>query len=243
MLRLKRRSPRGSVDRNFTCGNSEVYATGVAPHAGAWIETTWLIFDAIPPPRRSPRGSVDRNSNPVITSDDARVSLPTRERGSKHHRTVAVNHRRKVAPHAGAWIETTTLGLAPGMWLVAPHAGAWIETQSNVKRCLVPGRRSPRGSVDRNKNWVKTTLNLGTSLPTRERGSKQELGEDHAQSGHVAPHAGAWIETLQSYPAGRLKSVAPHAGAWIETAAILDSASKLPVAPHAGAWIETPFNA
>ncbi len=34
---------------------------------------------------------------------------------------------------------------------------------------------------------------------------------------HVAPHAGAWIET-QSFSAGFVRvAVAPHAGAWIET--------------------------
>ena len=35
----------------------------------------------------------------------------------------------RVAPHAGAWIETTyDSGLGPGVYRVAPHAGAWIET-------------------------------------------------------------------------------------------------------------------
>ena len=33
--------------------------------------------------------------------------------------------------------------------------------------------------------------------------------------------------------------VAPHAGAWIETLCPLNLPTKLGVAPHAGAWIET----
>jgi len=33
-----------------------------------------------------------------------------------------------VAPHAGAWIETTPPASAALDTLVAPHAGAWIET-------------------------------------------------------------------------------------------------------------------
>ena len=33
----------------------------------------------------------------------------------------------------------------------------------------------------------------------------------------VAPHAGAWIETLIGRRSTRLPLVAPHAGAWIET--------------------------
>ncbi|EKT63588.1 cytoplasmic protein [Providencia burhodogranariea DSM 19968] len=34
----------------------------------------------------------------------------------------------KVAPHAGAWIETAYIYQANGTSAVAPHAGAWIET-------------------------------------------------------------------------------------------------------------------
>ena len=33
--------------------------------------------------------------------------------------------------------------------------------------------------------------------------------------------------------------VAPHAGAWIETLSALISPESVQVAPHAGAWIET----
>ena len=33
----------------------------------------------------------------------------------------------------------------------------------------------------------------------------------------VAPHAGAWIETIQWRALGISHAVAPHAGAWIET--------------------------
>ena len=80
-------------------------------------------------------------------------------------------------------------------------------------------------------------------------------------SPHVAPHAGAWIET--NIPAGKrpIIFVAPHAGAWIETIltdVFLQGGMSPPmrgrglkhipysqlvfrsfVAPHAGAWIET----
>ena len=37
--------------------------------------------------------------------------------------------------------------------------------------------------------------------------------------------------------------VAPHAGAWIETVEGRDYMGWLVVAPHAGAWIETTMNA
>ena len=35
---------------------------------------------------------------------------------------------RVVAPHAGAWIETSLTPVNPSVVPVAPHAGAWIET-------------------------------------------------------------------------------------------------------------------
>ena len=78
----------------------------------------------------------------------------------------------------------------------------------------------------------------------------------------VAPHAGAWIETIKDNPVvdGQAQShptrvrglkhfcllalaatwyVAPHAGAWIETRIYVSSLRFVRVAPHAGAWIET----
>jgi len=55
----------------------------------------------------------------------------------------------------------------------------------------------------------------------------------------VAPHAGAWIETLICCCIKNRKLVAPHAGAWIETYVVTRFANKSIVAPHAGAWIET----
>ena len=57
----------------------------LAPHAGAWIETT--NFDtAFYPFSKSP---------------------PMRGRGLKHKLAIQLYDEGKVAPHAGAWIETT----------------------------------------------------------------------------------------------------------------------------------------
>jgi len=56
----------------------------------------------------------------------------------------------------------------------------------------------------------------------------------------VAPHAGAWIETLPYIICiGIVGMVAPHAGAWIETRPQQVPDRLTAVAPHAGAWIET----
>ena len=79
----------------------------------------------------------------------------------------------------------------------------------------------------------------------------------------VAPHGGAWIETLKGNPEFRKLLVAPHGGAWIETETykegIFGKTSPLTegrglklcphhynherraVAPHGGAWIETEY--
>ena len=77
----------------------------------------------------------------------------------------------------------------------------------------------------------------------------------------VAPHVGAWIETLDyqnlvemyglSLPmwerglkhlisiSRSIRHVAPHVGAWIETTLVVSLLLVLNVAPHVGAWIET----
>mgnify|MGYP007116752894 CR=1 FL=1 len=95
----------------------------------------------------------------------------------------------------------------------------------------------------------------------RERGLKRPNDRGSYAGRHVAPHAGAWIETVigiamfsrrESLPMRErgLKhghkfrccnalGVAPHAGAWIETKAFAPVRLGSPVAPHVGAWIET----
>ena len=51
----------------------------------------------------------------------------------------------------------------------------------------------------------------------RERGLKQQGRICNEADSCVAPHAGAWIETIILILYRPLPSVAPHAGAWIET--------------------------
>jgi len=94
------------------------------------------------------------------------------------------------------------------------------------------------------------------------RGLKPQKRSTTTGSFTVAPHAGAWIETLNRsnldsiLTASRLMQarglkpdaslfnaifapVAPHAGAWIETYLKMAAGIASVVAPHAGAWIET----
>jgi len=54
----------------------------------------------------------------------------------------------KVAPHAGAWIETYKGVRYVTHYQVAPHAGAWIETVCPEPAPTLGSRRAPRGRVD-----------------------------------------------------------------------------------------------
>ena len=51
----------------------------------------------------------------------------------------------------------------------------------------------------------------------RERGLKHTNRQGLKKPILVAPHAGAWIETLENDGEPTTLDVAPHAGAWIET--------------------------
>ena len=51
----------------------------------------------------------------------------------------------------------------------------------------------------------------------RVRGLKQEQFRNALADSAVAPHAGAWIETISTTGLSPTIVVAPHAGAWIET--------------------------
>ena len=59
---------------------------------------------------------------------DAVLSRPARARGLKHDKAAVAIERIKVAPRAGAWIETEEINEQSNTADVAPRAGAWIET-------------------------------------------------------------------------------------------------------------------
>ena len=58
-------------------------------------------------------------------------------------------------------------------------------------------------------------------------------------SGVLAPHPGAWIETTFGEWSDLAAALAPHPGAWIETWACDLQPRPFRLAPHPGAWIET----
>jgi len=83
-----------------------------------------------------------------------------------------LDKQNKVAPPAGAWIETP-YGLRAVIGSpVAPPAGAWIETKQSNK-----------------SDFAKS------SRPLRARGLKHLMDSSTDNLPLVAPPAGAWIET------------------------------------------------
>ena len=81
--------------------------------------------------------------------------------------------------------------------------------------------------------------NYATSRPVRARGLKHDPVALEGQVIHVAPRAGAWIETNVHRADLDTVIVAPRAGAWIETKKYGGCTELVCVAPRAGAWIET----
>ena len=76
------------------------------------------------------------------------------------------------------------------------------------------------------------------SHPTRVRGLKPRYLNTKECGLLVAPHTGAWIETIV-VTVYINQNVAPHTGAWIETHQLPKGMHFYDVAPHTGAWIET----
>src|SRR5271166_1128098 len=201
----KRRRPRLGV-RRF----------GVAPRAGARIETR-PCWQRRPPPRVAPRAGARIETLSGRGSAPFASSLPARERGSKPKKAAALTKGVLVAPRAGARIETCAarprqdaIAVAPRAGarietddreretdhrFVAPRAGARIETADSLSRQDRPPGRSPRGSADRNFVPPPSSRCALPSLPARERGSKRHNTGTGQRCRHVAPRAGARIET------------------------------------------------
>ena len=99
---------------------------------------------------------------------------------------------------------------------VAPHAGAWIETFQRLG-LVIMAMSHPMRVRGLKLNPIFGFSADSTSHPMRVRGLKLVIKKRGTSVQTVAPHAGAWIETLCMHKDTKQKRVAPHAGAWIET--------------------------
>ena len=231
---LRRRSPRGSVDRNIDATWMGM-ARQVAPHVGAWIETsprtgrrtdtrslpTWergsklsMAVDITLLPRRSPRGSVDRNRQTIVRGSADSGRSP---RGSvdRNRRYLNVAQGQPGRSPRGSVDRNYDRALTIAAAQVAPHVGAWIETDCGLSQCV-----------------------CYESLPTWERGSKHRQAPPVRPRPRRSPRGSEDRNPIKQPPAG-WKGVAPHVGAWIETSGAGNCAGDRRVAPHVGAWIET----
>ena len=123
-----------------------VRAAGVAPLAGAWIETT------------AHRGRTTANivaplagawieTNDADLQEAARQSRPSRARGLKPCWRRAWFGRRAVAPLAGAWIETSHMRTARALRTSRPSRARGLKRQP-ARNPSAPVSRAPRGRVD-----------------------------------------------------------------------------------------------
>jgi len=78
----------------------------------------------------------------------------------------------RVAPHAGAWIETKRRSNKNRLFVVAPHAGAWIETTPNIALLMDDMASRPTRARGLKHNVGGTTQYIYRSRPTRARGLK-----------------------------------------------------------------------
>ena len=143
----------------------------VAPHTGAWIETSIGI------------GAADMHG-----------SHPTRVRGLKRIHPISPNGI-KVAPHTGAWIETLIFTTYFAEALSHPTR---VRGLKRYNKRPAPSRDLSHPTRVRGLKLSPSApkANQHTSHPTRVRGLKHKNSRLPVYF-KVAPHTGAWIETLR----------------------------------------------
>ena len=102
-------------------------------------------------------------------------SRPTRARGLKQPDERPAEPDPWVAPHTGAWIETTERRRRSGRWPVAPHTGAWIETSAISTAAACTLRSRPTRARGLKLLLVLPLVTAVRSRPTRARGLKRAL--------------------------------------------------------------------
>ena len=127
---------------------------------------------------------------------------------------------------------------------VAPLAGARIETHAELTDGAAPAGRPLRGGADRNVAERERRVERTRSLPSRGRGSKRPADVRRSTAPSVAPCAGARIETCDRVSAIAARYGRPlRGGADRNIRHARDRRHAELVAPCAGARIETPYSA
>ena len=100
------------------------------------------------------------------------MSHPVRVRGLKQGQMHQIDYMVKVAPRAGAWIETRYKGRTLLKTFVAPRAGAWIETSITTKsiRCRLMSHPVRVRGLKHKASGIKKANHQ--SHPVRVRGLK-----------------------------------------------------------------------
>ena len=121
---------------------------------------------------------------------------------------------------------------------VAPHAGAWIETH-NLYYVSQINQSHPTRVRGLKLELSPFTIFSTKSHPTRVRGLKHPLYALGANTASVAPHAGAWIETTDTDVVSSIVTSHPTRVRGLKHDETDHAKKGAHVAPHAGAWIET----
>ena len=245
---------RGGVDRN---GSDQPADAGRRSPPSRGRGSKHILGSNLRGRSRPLRGGVDRNSN-AVRRRPSRPGRPLRGGVDRNWCRVrgAVRGRRR--PLRGG-VDRNSIQPSMG-------AGSGRPLRGGVDRnCLVAfgapasGSRPLRGGVDRNITSA-ARRSRGKSPPSRGRGSKRRRRARADRRGHVAPFAGAWIETsriasavalIQSPPSRGVDrnyqshgcdtmhhSSPPSRGRESKRHDGCGSADRQ-VAPFAGAWIET----
>ena len=190
------------------------------------------------PEGRAPCGRVDRNRMSPIVQKLQKVA-PHAGAWIETFEIQRTYNTYSVAPHAGAWIETILRLAISSVFPVAPHAGAWIETPFQPRSHPMPWSRPMRARGSKPKNQ----LALGLETRRAPCGRVDRNGQRTREYASLACRApcGRVDRNVRSMVAMYFPSVSRPMrarGSKLHSRDIPDDLSR--VAPHAGAWIETP---
>ena len=166
-----------------------------------------------------------------VSREGAR-SPPARGRGSKLRDRGPVRRHGVSSPPRGGVDRNKGAERRMVVPDVAPRGG--VDRNSLRDYLSMTGKvSSPRGGVDRNVIEVVPAPTAMPVAPARGRGSKHTpcTGWRHR---HVAPRAGAWIETRYGRLGDRRSSVAPRGGVDRNLTARADVSGAVGVAPARG---------